>query len=678
MILETEMSIIADRRHSAIISPAEKILGAETPLKDPRKRSGIFSLFSLSSTSSPRKSPSRGGRSDPSLSSLEKHRNGSRPYSPRSDYQRPSPDNNHRSNGLTGANGRNARPGFSPTNPTLSSRSQRQHSMPTSSPPSATSSFPSIETYTHVSPTTHTPSQKFLLHMPLSLALRTATIATQLPVVQAAINPTDPQPGKKYKFFFGGSHKPTPSPKDYEFGGRSTFALVHGSILRYHSAFGDDPDQNATPTSTHFLNGSSIVFVTDAIQGFKWVLEVKTSSKGHTIRSPIKRPKSNKDLRDRNVDLTDIPWGVVDGVQVWYMVFETPNLMTEWMTLLRAAVADLKAKGEKSPMKRPKSVKSPSDEKHPTIVKSPGARARAQPSSPATSVSESLPSSPSSSRRSFVGQRMDGFLSKRNSGLLESATEEHAPSLSMYSRHSSHQSGALDQSPSPTHRTRQQSRQDIALTAFRISAFEEDLEGFMPPAVELPHVETRVQPSSIRSDSEHSHHSCNHTPLSPNLSYYSHKRASIISLQSRLSSVSSGFRTPNPAVSPALSSAPLKIGRRRLRRTNSGESQLTNKSWKQHQNVPPPYPPPTGPLPEPPSQPAYIHTSYQSDLFGRRPSSGIFDRRESLMLGVSPVIETETPRTTSHLTPRSSPIVPTSIFGRMGPSISSPSVKVVS
>lgn len=502
--------------------------------------------------------------------------------------------------------------------------------------------------------------------MPLSLALRTATVATQLPVIQA-VGESEAQSAKKYRRFFGGHSKPLESPTNYELAGRSTYTLVHGAILRYHSAFGDDPDVNATPTSTHFLNGSSIAFVTDAVQGFKWVLEIKTWSKGHhTMRSPLKKSKSSKDIRDRNVDLTKAPWGVVDGVQAWYLIFETPNLMTEWMTVLRVAIADLKAreaKGEKSPSKTPKpALRTPtkSPAKQPRYMRSPGT------SSPATSISESLPSSPSSSRKSFIGRGVDGFLSKRSS-VADSALDEH--SATTLFRRSSNQT-AVDESPPPTGR-RQPSQQDIALTAFRISAYEEDLASFVPPVQEPTTPEIRLVANSIKSDSEYSHHS-NHAALSPNLSYYSHKRASIISLQSRLSSVSSGLRTPNTAMSPTSSPAQ-KSRRRTLRRTISGESNKTNNSWKQYQNIPPPHPPPTGPLPEPPSHSNYLHGSgYHAELFARRPSSGVFERRESLVLGISPVFETDTPKTLSHITPRSSPLIrSTPAMGGIGSSVQS-------
>jgi hypothetical protein len=656
----------ADRRQSAIISPAEKILGAETPLKDQRKKYSIFSLFSSS--------PSRkitSARSDMSLSSPEispthasflkatgRTGSGSSTYG----HQSPSTDGPSRRTGFSST--RKTPPNWTPTTP-ISISSPASHHQSISLSPTASSPFPSIDTKTRVSPTTR-PSQKFLLQMPLSLALRTATITTQLPVIQAATSQADNPTGKKYKFLFGATYKPTASPNDYELGGRSTFALVHGAILRYHSAFGDDPDVNATPTSTHFLNGSSIVFVTDAVQGFKWVLEIKTWSKGHNMRSPIKRAKSSKDTRDRNVDLTQAPWAVVDGVQAWYMIFETPNLMTEWMTLLRVAIADLKSrdtKSEKGALKTPKSVKSPSKEKEPKYVRS------SEASSPATSSSESLPSSPSSSRISFIGRSIDGFLSKRNS-VVDTALDEHSATTA-FGRSLQHI--AVGESPPPPRR-RQPSQQDIALTAFRISALEEDLAAFVPPAVEPPPPEVRVTSNSMKSESDHSHH-CGLGSLSPNLSHYSHKRASVISLQSRLSSVSSGLRTPNlTAVSPTSSPAP-KGGRRRLRRTYSGDSQKTTNSWKQHQNAPPPHPPPTGPLPEPPSQPIYIHTSYQADLFSRRPQSDVFDHRESLVLGVSPVFETETPKMISHITPRASPIVPARTMGAV---ISSQPVKIIS
>ena len=32
----------------------------------------------------------------------------------------------------------------------------------------------------------------------------------------------------------------------------------------------------------------------------------------------------------------------MDGLQAWYLVFENPHLMTEWMTILRVVVGELK------------------------------------------------------------------------------------------------------------------------------------------------------------------------------------------------------------------------------------------------------------------------------------------------------------------------------------------------
>jgi hypothetical protein len=545
----------------------------------------------------------------------------------------------------------------SPTSPHPPSPSHHRRNKMAPSPTSAP--FPSINTQTRICQTTR-PSQKFISQMPLSLALRTATIATPLPVIKAADSSQDKETGKRFGLFKS-TPKPVASPRNYEFDGRSTYALVHGAILRYHSAFGAHPNEQATPDGTHFLNGGSIVCVTDAIQGFKWVLQIRTTSaKGHGLRSPLKVQKSTKNLRDRYIDLTRAPWGIVEGVQTWYLIFETPNLMTEWMALLREEVLDIKdreAKADKSPGKTPKSMRSTPTIKSPS--KSMGVKSPRM-SSPTSSVSESLPSSPSSSRKSFLGREGMGstrnsivdILQSKRSSLIENGDDSRGGSPS----------NALGES---VQRRRQPSQQDIALTAFRISAYEDDLTSFVPPsASEGSTPEVRVTSPSSRSESEHSH--SHHTALTPNLSHYQHKRASIISLQSRLSSLSSGPRTPNTNGISSSSSSPSPNRRRRaLRRTISGESSNTNSSWKHLQNLPPPHPPPTGPLPIPPSQSNYLATSnFATDLFSPRES--IYDNRESLILGISPVFETDTPKTLRDMTPRGSPVVEQATIGFSG------------
>lgn len=518
-----------------------------------------------------------------------------------------------------------------PSSPSDYSR-HRSHHRITASPTSAPSfPFPPMDTQAKVSPTTR-PSQKFLSQMPLSLALKTATIATPLPVVKTTAQDGAP-PSKVRNFFFGSKDKPNATgPTTYEFEGRSTYALVHGSILRYRSAFGDDLKTSAIPDSTHFLNTSSIVYVTDAVPGFKWVLEIKTWFKVTGIKSPIKKSKSAKNLKDRNLDLRTAPWGVVDGLQAWYLIFETPNLMTEWMTLVRAAIADIKereARGEKSP-KTPKVLKTPikSPSKPPTYIRSPRI------SSPTSSVTESLPSSPSSSKKSFLTTGR----SNRSSLLIENNSSEEKIAGSPSN---------LDAGVALRRRSRQPSQQDIALTAFRISAYEDDLASFVPPVPETT-PDIRIAPET---PTEHYHP----PTLTPNLSHYAQKRTSIISLQSRLSSLSSGPRSPNiTSLSPTSSPRPTSSRRRRtLRRTHSGESSKTNGSWKYLQSLPPPHPPPTGPLPLPPL-PTYTHTGYGGDLFTKRDSL-IYDQRESMILGISPVFETDTPKSFMDVTPRSSP-----------------------
>jgi hypothetical protein len=470
--------------------------------------------------------------------------------------------------------------------------------------------------------------------MPLSLALKTATLASHLPVVKPANLPPDQQSSTMRRRIFGSRIKPTTSPSTYELAGRSTFALVHGAILRYHSAFGDDQNGNATPDNTHFLNATSIVCVTDMIPGFKWVLEIKTKSKGHGIRSPMKKSKNSKSLVDRRVDLSKLPWEVVDGLQAWYLVFEGANLMAEWMTLLRGAVADIKEreiKADKSPAKTPKSkgsAKSPAKAKSPTQI-----------DSPTSTVTESLPStSPSSSRRSFLRGSVEGSFSNRNS-LVEPRN-----SISEVQSTSGRSNSSVPEEGTAIPRVRQPSQQDIALTAFRISAFEEDLASFIPPTLTEQQSsstpELHISTISLNSTSEQ----CHSAPsLTPNLSHYSHKRASIISLQSRLSSHSSGLRTPYTAISPT--SSPTPKPRRTLRRTISGESAKTNTSWKLLQSLPPPHPPPTGPLPIPP----------QSNYVAKGLNEGLFSR--DVVMGVSPVLERDTPREVVRRTPRSSPYV---------------------
>lgn len=610
-----------------------------------KRRSTIFSVFSSSSRKS------TGGRStvttdtsvesSPTLKHFPHNTSSNRESSgsqiSASQLQIPFLDESRRLNSSRGSPSLPTSPRCShPSSPSEYSRHRTHHPTSPTSAPSVP--FPPMNTQTKVSPSTR-PSQKFLSQMPLSLALKTATVATTLPVVQAAGPQDGAPPSKVRQFLFGSRDKPNAAgPRSYEFGGRSTYVLVHGSILRYHSAFGDDLKNTATPDTTHFLNTSSIVCVTDAVQGFKWVLEIRTWSKGMGIKSPIKKTKSTKNLKDRNVDLTRAPWGVVDGMQAWYLIFETPNLMTEWMTLVRAAVAEIKdreARGEKSP-KTPKSSKTPikSPSKNSKHIKSPRI------SSPTSSVTESLPSSPSSSRKSFL----TNGLSNRSSLIENNSSEEKV----------SGSPTELDAGIALRRRSRQPSAQDIALTAFRISAYEDDLANFVPPTA----AQETVPDIRLPSESGVEHH---HPPaLTPNLSHYAQKRASIISLQSRLSSLSSGPRSPNVgAISPTSSPQPTGSRRRRtLRRTYSGESSKTTGSWKHLQSLPPPYPPPTGPLPVPPL-PNYLTSGFGSDLFAKRDSI-MYDQRESTILGISPVFETDTPKTLRDVTPRSSPHVESS------------------
>ena len=559
--------------------------------------------------------------------------------------------------GIPGVDGhrsvRNSPGPASPSHPRRGGEIDRPTSLsPTSVP------FPSLDTQARISPTT-IPSQKFLSQMPRSLALRTATISTPLPVVKPAGPSQTQQKSKMRNRLFGGSNKPPTSPTAYELAGRSTFALVHGAILRYHSAFGLDQNDNAPPDSTHFLNGESIVCVTDAIQGFKWVLEVKTWSKGLGIRSPIKKTKSARNLAEKKVDLNQLPWGVVDNLQAWYLVFENPNLMTEWMTQLRAAVHGIKERElrcEKSTPKPPKASRTPSKEnRKKSKAKSP------QVSSPTSTITESLPSSPASSRKSFPRVSLDGITSQRNS--IVDVVNARRPSTA-----TQRQSGSSFEDTGPVQlRRRQPSQQDIALTAFRISALEEDLASFVPPsATDQSTPELKITSPSLKSDTEPAHSAA---PPTPNMSHYANKRASIISLQSRLSSLSSSSpRTPRTAVSPSASPNPPRH-RRTLRRTISGESSRTSTSWKHLQNVPPPHPPPTGPLPTPPSQPNYIPRSglTGADLFSSDGESLCYDPRESMILGISPVFEADTPNTLLQATPRSSPLIePSPLVGLSG------------
>ena len=538
-------------------------------------------------------------------------------------------------------------PSLPASHPHSRSRGGQTNRRPTPLCPTSTP-FPSIDTQARISPTA-IPSQKFLSQMPRSLALRTATISTPLPIVKPAGPSQTHKRSKICNRFFGANHKPPASPAGYELAGRSTFALVHGAVLRYHSEFGLDQNDTAPPDSTHFLNGESIICVTDAIQGFKWVLEIKTWSKGFGIRSPLKKTKSARNLADKKVDLNQLPWEVVEGLQAWYLVFESPNLMTQWMTLLRAAVHNIserELKGEKSTPKPPKASRLPSKEyrKRSDIAKSP------QINSPTSTITESLPSSPASSRKSFLRGSMDDTASKRSSIVDVVATRR--PSTTNQRNSAS----SLEDLAQAQLRRRQPSQQDIALTAFRISAFEEDLASFVPPSVtEQPTPELKITSSSLKSESEKSY---SPAPLTPNLSHCPNKRASIISLQSRLSSLSSSPRTPRTAISPSSSPNPPRH-RRTLRRTISGESSRTNNSWKHLQHVPPPHPPPTGPLPIPPSQPNYVPrtTLTGADMFAADGDSLGYDHRESLILGISPVFETDTPKTLLQATPRSSPLM---------------------
>ena len=481
--------------------------------------------------------------------------------------------------------------------------------------------FPSIDTQTPVSTTSIT-SQNFLSQMTLSLALRTATIQTPLPVIRPAVTVQGPQSHKIKSRFFGSPTKPPKSPCEYELAGRSTFALVHGAILRYHSEFGDDINKDATPDNTHFLDGTSIVCVTDAIQGFKWVLEVKTWAKPGLIKSPMKGSKSTQKLVEKSVDLMRLPWGIVDGIQAWYLVFETAISMTEWLTVLRATIVSIREtepKVERSPSSANPKPTSRSSLNDP--IKNSKNPISPQISSPISTLEESLPSSPSRSPQSsdLLGNRDSIGGDIHSKRLSDASTDE-----------------------TETRRV-QSSLQHIALSAFRISAFEGDLEAF----VSSDQSTAEGGSSPKKSDPQPSH--CVIPALTPNISHYSDQRASTISLQSRISSLSSGPRTPltHTTVSPTASGPPPRP-RRALRRTESGESASTNNSWKQHhQNHGPPHPPPTGPLPLPPQMTAQCNYI----AAGERESS-VFDQLESLILGLSPALDAETPKTFLENAPR--------------------------
>src|SRR5579859_252787 len=453
-----------------------------------------------------------------------------------------------------------------PPSPSMTRRRQHQHPEPL--PPTL---YPVPETTACLSQSTR-PTQKFLNQMPLSLALRTSTLSIQLPVVRSPTLPQEEKVSKMKLKLFGHKPAPPPSPGTYELDGRSTFALLHGALLRYHSGFGDDLDRDAIPDNTHFMNGSTIICVTDALQGFKWVVEIKTNQKA--MRSPLKKSKSVMSIKDRPLDLSKFPWNVQDGIQVWYLIFESPSMMTEWMTVLRASVAELKereVKGEKSPAKTPKTPKTP--------TKSPAKNMRSTQSinfgSPTSTISESLPSSPASSTQSLFGT--SALSSNRRSIIeppLRRSTADPPNCLAGNARRRSIVDIAASDNPGrssliepispttledesqPNLRRRQPSQQDIALDAFRISAYEDDLAAFVPPIVtELPtpepQEETTTPFTTSTASSETDHLSA--TVLTPNLSHYVNKHSSIISVQSRLSSVSSGPGTPRSAASPTSS-----------------------------------------------------------------------------------------------------------------------------
>jgi hypothetical protein len=192
-----------------------------------------------------------------------------------------------------------------------SSSSEPQHPRP------PTTHFPPVETQTQFIPPPTIPFQNFLSQIPLSLALQTSSISTQLPVFKVRNRSS-----KIHRHLFGSSAE---SPITFKLSGRSTFALVQAAILRYHSPIGDELDYDAVPDSAHFLNSSSIVFVTDAMPRFQWVLEVRTWV---TSTPPVTKRTGH----------SDGAWEVHDGVQAWRMVFETAKSMTEWLSHLRTTI----------------------------------------------------------------------------------------------------------------------------------------------------------------------------------------------------------------------------------------------------------------------------------------------------------------------------------------------------
>ena len=480
--------------------------------------------------------------------------------------------------------------------------------LPPSSRPvsrAASISVPQIETKPRISPTR--PSGKFLSQLPLSLALKTSTVTTCLPVLNAC---EDNRFSRIRPKLFGSKNRPT-TPPVYELAGRSTFVLVHDVILRYRSNFGDDQDWDAVPDNTHFLNASSIICVTDAIQGFKWVLEVKTWTKGYTIRNPIKLAKGAKSPDDKSGNLSRLSWEVVNGLQVWYMVFEQAYLMAEWMTLLRGVVADIKEHKCKWDRSATNSIKS-----KPSIMSLANSSKEIKSLEIGylgASVTESLTSSRSSSRLSLCRGTIQGTLSSGTSPLRTSIDEDAMSKLTtMADRLVTTSFEGVPRS----------SQEDIAV---RINSHHNHVTSLVAPHL-------NISTSSLGSESEHSYLA---STLATNRLDH---RSSIASVQSHSSSICSERQPTRSALSPTSPSESTNpYIHHALRRTTSGASVKSNASWRHLQSLPPPHPPPTGPLPVPPTQ--------------SRPPT----KRDLLSLEIGHVFRNDTPKELYKVPPRSSP-----------------------
>jgi len=274
-------------------------------------------------------------------------------------------------------------------------------------------------------------------------------------------------------------------------------------------------------------------------------------------------------------------WEIKDGVQTWHMIFETTNSMTEWLSHLRSAISNIKRR-EMGAGKSPRTLMPAPAIERP----SPPVLEISRSTSPWMTISESL----RSSRPSTCSARsIDGGSSTQGNSVSDIRIDESTSSISPISS----KLGELhlttpDETATITSSERQSSEQDVAPSAFDINFEDYAIHAPFPQEVET-HTKEFFR-AEVETDGLHPH------------LHNDSERNSLISVQSHTSEQSSQKTPTGQICSPT--SSPKRKTQKTLKRTTSSESS----TWKKYQHLPPPYPPPNTPLPDPPMYGAQADT----------------------------------------------------------------------